>query len=82
MDSNYVYFRDNLQRLIEDYNGKFIVIKNQSVIGKYNEFEEAYTETLKKEKLGDFIIQHCAPDALEPNSHLKWNKLSFSMATV
>ena len=56
---NYSYFKKHLTELMQDYYRKYIVIKDCQVIGTYNNFEDAYYETIKKEKLGTFIIQHC-----------------------
>ena len=56
---NYSYFKKHLTELMQDYYGKYIVIKDCQTIGSYDSFENAYHETIKKEKLGTFIIQHC-----------------------
>ena len=82
MNINYEYFRKNLQTLVKKYDGKFIVIKDKTVIGDYDTFDDAYTETTKTENLGDFIIQHCASDALEPTAHFAWNNVEFSSVSV
>ena len=82
MDINYIFFKDSLQSLVSEYNGKYIVIKDQRVIASYDNFDEAYTETMKKEKLGSFIIQHCTPDALMPSAKFAWNNVVFSSVSV
>ena len=61
LEKEFQYYLDNQKELVKRYNGKFIVIKNDSVIGAYNSHSEAYNETLKKEELGTFLIQHCLP---------------------
>lgn len=53
------YYLKNQTDLVKKYNGKFIVLKNEKVIGVYDSHSEAYNETIKKEKLGTFLIQHC-----------------------
>lgn len=55
------YYLKNQTDLVKKYNGKFIVLKNEKVIGVYDSHSEAYNETIKKEKLGTFLIQHCFP---------------------
>jgi hypothetical protein len=49
---NFNFFRENLCALLESYNGKFVVIKDQCVIGAYSSFDEAYIATTEKEELG------------------------------
>ena len=56
---DYDFFIDNLPALYAEYGHRFLVIKNQSVMGAYDDFREAYDETLKTEELGTFIIQEC-----------------------
>jgi len=55
------YFKANQKELVQKYEGKFIVIRNQSIQGIYNSEMEAYTEAQKKFELGTFIIQQCLP---------------------
>lgn len=58
-DKNFSYFEENFDKLYSENPEKFIVIKNKSVIGSYDSFEEAYLNTKKTENLGSFLIQHC-----------------------
>lgn len=55
------YYVDNQNELVDKYRGKFIVIKDQKVIGVYNSEIEAYTESVKVHELGTFLIQECQP---------------------
>lgn len=61
LEKEFQYFLDNQDELVAKYNGKFIVIKNVSVIGSYDSHSDAYAQTTKTEKLGTFLIQHCIP---------------------
>ena len=61
-DKNYEWFREKLPELAKEYEGKYIVIKDCGVIGSYETFEEAWTETLKRERAGTFLIQLCTED--------------------
>ena len=56
---NYNYFKSNLAELLGRYSNQYIVLKNESVIGYYDSFDEAYERTIKTEALGTFLIQHC-----------------------
>jgi len=61
LDKEFKYYIDNQEELVKKYNGKFIVIKDNSVLGAYSSEAAAYNETLKNHKLGTFLIQLCLP---------------------
>lgn len=61
LENEFQYFLDNQAELVEKYNGQFIVIKGEVVLGAYNSQGVAYKETTKTETLGTFLIQHCTP---------------------
>ena len=71
--SDYEYFKDNLSTLFEKYGNRFLVIKDKSVIGVFEDFKTAYYETLKNEKLGTFIIQECVDDPAKLVQHFQFN---------
>ena len=59
IEKEFRYFLDHQIELVQQYGGKFIVIKNQEVIGVYDTKTEAFTETQKQHELGTFLIQEC-----------------------
>lgn len=61
LEKEFQHFLDHQSELVKQYGGKFIVIKNQEVIGVYNSETEAFTETQKQHELGTFLIQECKP---------------------
>lgn len=61
LDKELQYYIDNQKELVKKYRGKFIVIKDQKVIGAYSSEIEAYTESVKQHELGTFLIQECQP---------------------
>jgi hypothetical protein len=61
LQKEFEYFIANLPELLKQYEGKFIVIKNEKVMGAYDTFALAITETTKSEKLGTFLVQKCVP---------------------
>ncbi len=61
MEKEFKYYLKHQSELVKKYNGKFIVLKNEKVIGVYDSHSEAYNQTVKKEELGTFLIQHCLP---------------------
>ena len=61
LEKNFKYYLKHQPELVKKYNGKFIVIKDEKVIGVYTSHPEAYNETVKSHELGTFLIQHCLP---------------------
>ena len=53
------WFIDNYDTFYNKYGKSFIVIKNKVVLGVYNDFITALTETTKIYSQGTFIIQEC-----------------------
>lgn len=59
LDREFEYFIHNQDRLVNKYEGRFIVIKDEEVIGDYDSTINALMETQRNHKLGTFLIQHC-----------------------
>ena len=55
------YFKKHQDELVEQYGGKFVVIKDQKVIGAYQSLPDAVFETEKEHELGTFLVQKCEP---------------------
>lgn len=61
LKEEFEYYLSHQDELVKLYIGKFIVIKSKQIIGVYNSELEAYTQTLKSEDAGTFLIQECQP---------------------
>jgi len=61
LDKEFDWYLAHQNELVEQYNGKHIVIKDGIVVGFYDSTLEAYLESKKKYKLGTFLIQLCTP---------------------
>ncbi len=59
MKEDFNWFIDNYDQLFNEYGHKFLVIKDQKVLGSYNSPVEAINETSKTEQRGTFIVQEC-----------------------
>lgn len=53
------FYLDNQNELVKQYDGKYLVIKDNAVVGVYNTEAEAYFESEEKYGLGNFLIQLC-----------------------
>lgn len=60
LEKEFNYFLNNLTTLVEKYEGKYIVIKNETVLGAYDTRDLAISETSKTETLGTFLVQKCS----------------------
>lgn len=61
-EQDFNWFVENYMNLYDEYGHKFIVIKNKSVLGVYNDVAEAVKITSETEELGSFIVQECNGD--------------------
>jgi hypothetical protein len=57
LDAEYKFYKDNQKELLDKYEGRYVVIQGQSVLGHYSSEVEAYNETRKKYEVGTFLIQ-------------------------
>lgn len=51
------FYLANQDSMVQQYSGKFIVIKDDEVIGVYDSDLEAVTEAQKVHPLGTFLVQ-------------------------
>lgn len=61
LDKEFKYYLDNQEKLVEKYNGKYLVIVKNEVVGVYDDKIVAYESSKDKYELGTFLIQLCTP---------------------
>ena len=62
LSKEFQYYLKNQEELVKQYNGKFIVIKSESVIGAYSTELEAIQATIQAgHEAGTFLVQLCTP---------------------
>jgi hypothetical protein len=54
------YFVDNQTDLVKQFPDQYLVIKNQKIIGIYDNGIDAYFETQEEHEPGSFLIQFCS----------------------
>ncbi len=59
LEKEFKYYLDQQAQLVEKFNGKYLVIKGEEVIGVYDAEDIAFFETEKKHEPGTFLIQFC-----------------------
>ena len=61
LEKEFKYYLANQEDFIKKYNDKYLVIKDEEIIGVYDTELQAYNETQKVHELGSFLIQLCSP---------------------
>jgi len=69
LDKEFKYFLDHQSELVNRYNGRYVVIVGQKVVGDYDTETEAYYSSIKKYELGSFIILKCSPGEESYSQH-------------
>jgi hypothetical protein len=73
--ADFEYFRENRTALYEKYGHRYLAIKNKSVLGDFDTFDDAVKTTLKAEQPGTFIVQECT-DSNKNYTHMFQNNVS------
>ena len=60
------FYLSNQDRLVAQYNGKCVVIRDQQIIGAYDDYREAVVETIKQgHDAGTFLTQRVSPGSAD-----------------
>ena len=63
LEKEFKYYLEHQKDLVEKHNGKYIVIKNQKLIGVFDKELEAIKKISEEHELGTFLVQKCEPGA-------------------
>lgn len=61
LDKEFKYYLEHQDELVSHYNGKYIVLIGEQVVGAYDNREDAYYSSMEKYEPGTFMIQLCTP---------------------
>jgi hypothetical protein len=61
IDELFAFYRSHQEELVRDFDGRFIVIVENEVVGDFPEQIEAYTFATGKYEPGTFLIQRVTP---------------------
>lgn len=59
--SNFNYYLDHQDELVQKYNGKYVAIADEKVVGVFDDEDKAIANTSKKYKLGTFLVHLVGP---------------------
>lgn len=57
--ADFEWFKSNMDKLYEKYGPVFLAIKDKTVLGAYDTYDEGVRSTMERERLGTFIVQRC-----------------------
>ncbi len=58
-DKEFEFFKKSQDRLVQQYGGKILAIKDEEVIGVFDNMQAAYIAMEKQSMLGKVMIQPC-----------------------
>ena len=61
LENDFKFYIEHQDELVKKYNGKYLVIKDQQIIGIFDTEIEAIKQTSKDHELGTFLVQKCEP---------------------
>jgi len=61
LQQEFEFYLAHQDELVKKYDGKYIVLKGQKVIGVFDDELSAVTETQKSHELGTFLVQLAEP---------------------
>lgn len=64
LKQEFQYYLDHQEALVKKYLNKFLVIKDEKIVGVYDTKQEAYDNATSSYELGTFLIQQCLPGTL------------------
>ena len=59
LEKEFRYYLDNQDKLVNKYNGRYLVIVGEEVVGDYESHELVIFESRKKYEMGTFLTQLC-----------------------
>ncbi len=62
LDKEFNFYNKNQKGFLAKYNNKVLVIKDENIVGIYDDEATAYKESISRYKLGTFLIQRCIPE--------------------
>ena len=61
IETLFKYYLDNQESLVKQYDGKYIIITKDGVMGAFDSVRDGYDMALKQFGKGNFMLQLCTP---------------------
>ena len=75
--NEFQYYLDHQAELAEQYDGRYVVIKDGAVLGDYRTVAEAVRGTAREHEPGTFLVQLCDADP-ESTKHTFHSRVLFA----
>ena len=59
LNTEFKYFLDHQSELVKKYNNRVLVIIGEKVVDDYDDFDQAFFQSIKKYEPGSFLLQEC-----------------------
>lgn len=76
LEKEFKYYLQHQAEFVKKHRGKFVVIKNDKVLGVYETEVDAIERTMEHHELGTFLVQKCEPGA-ESYTHTYKSRVIF-----
>ena len=60
IETLFKYYLEHQEDLVSKYDGKYLIITNDGVVGAYDSLNEGYEVALKTYGKGNFMLQLCS----------------------
>ena len=60
-EKDFRYYLSHQNELVGQYDGKYIVLVDNKVVGSYEDYADAVYSSLEKYQPGTFMVQLCTP---------------------
>ena len=60
IETLFKYYLEHQEELVSKYDGKYLIITNEGVVGAYDSLNEGYEVALKTYGKGNFMLQLCS----------------------
>lgn len=61
LDKEFAYYLRHQNELLPLYNGKYVMIVGEKVVGAFNSISEAYYNGKNRFGIGNYLVQLCTP---------------------
>jgi len=61
LDKEFKYYLAHQNELLPKYDGKYVMVVGEKVVGAYNSISEAYYKGRNEYGPGNFLVQLCTP---------------------
>lgn len=77
VDTLFNYYLEHQEGLVKEYEGKYLIITNEGVVGAYDSLNEGYEVALKTYGKGNFMLQLCSEGEKDYSQRFRTSRVVF-----